>query len=78
MSDGPKNKKETDALEQFRIWCEKDKKSDDKQNCSKIDPSDEQDWFSLSLGFFAALGLSNSACHRLALHARYDLQYWRP
>jgi hypothetical protein len=73
MADGPKNKKEINALQAFEDWCAKDRTTKGK---SKLDKEEEQDWYSLSLGFFAAFGLSNAACHRLALHARYDLHYW--
>ena len=47
---------EADALERFKQFClaERSASEDDK-----FDASEEQDWFSLSLGFFAALGLTN-------------------
>lgn len=43
---------------------------------SRIDASREQDWFSLSLGFFRACGLDVNQCHTVAIWARYDMQYW--
>lgn len=74
---------EKEAFVKFEAWVRKDvhpsKTAGNRRReaASKIDPSEEQDWYSLSLGFFAALGLGNAACHRLALHACYDMQYWR-
>lgn len=75
MSTAPKGKKEQEALDKFEAFCTADVK---KNGGSKIDESEEQDWFSLSLGFFAALGLNTTACHRLAVYARYTCHYWRP
>ena len=43
-----------------------------------IDPDDEQDWFSLTLGFFLAKGLSAEEAHDLSRYVRYKLQYWYP
>jgi hypothetical protein len=73
MADKPKGKKEQEGLDKFKAWCLADRT---KEGTSKLDKEEEQDWYSLSLGFFAALGLTNAACYRLALHARYDLHYW--
>lgn len=65
------------AMAKFKSFCENDRKNKrDGTVGSKIDESDEQDWFSLSLGFFAALGLSNIRCHNLAIKARYTHHYW--
>lgn len=61
---------EKDALQSFR-WdvCE-------PAIAKQIDGSDEQDWFSLSLGFFVGRHVDPKRAHHLALIARYDLQYW--
>lgn len=42
----------------------------------KIDPSEEQDWYSLSLGYFLGKGLSLDEAHSLSLYVRYDEKYW--
>lgn len=63
-----------------------------KDVCSKsedIDVSEEQDWFSISLGFFIALGVIESTfaddeaeqtqyldAHALACICRYTYHYW--
>lgn len=62
------------ALEAFRQFCLNEYAQADPDK--KFDADEEQDWTSLSLGFFAALGLSAEHAHDLARHARYDLQYW--
>lgn len=62
------------ALEAFRQFCLREFAEVDPDK--KFDAAEEQDWMSLSLGFFAALGLSSEHAHELAVHARYDLQYW--
>lgn len=74
---------EAEALEKFKSFCltqipvdEDDPRRTDDEGL--IDGSGEQDWFSLSLGFFAALGLHPSACHTLAIRARYTHHYWWP
>lgn len=43
---------------------------------AEVDPSDEYDWFALSLGFFIALGLTLDDANALAIEARYDHHYW--
>lgn len=43
-----------------------------------LDASEEQDWMSLSLGFFAAHGIIGLRAHTLALYARYTCHYWTP
>lgn len=63
-----------EAMEKFKALCVKEYAEADEDN--KLDASEEQDWFSLSLGFFAALGFEAEDCHELALVARYDNQYW--
>lgn len=68
MAEGPKNTRQREAVKRFRKEvCEV---------CGKVDPGDQYDWFSLSLGFFLALGLSLDVSHRLSLWCRYDQQYW--
>lgn len=44
---------------------------------SAIDPHGEYDWYSLSLGFFLAQGLSIENSAELATRARYKDEYWR-
>ena len=41
-----------------------------------IDPGDEQDWFSLTLGFFLAKGVAAEEAHDLSRYVRYTLGYW--
>lgn len=36
----------------------------------------EQDWFSLSLGYFIAKGVKPVRAHALACVARYTFHYW--
>lgn len=64
---------EADALERFKQFClaEMSANEDDK-----FDPCEERDWFSLSLGFFAALGLNSRSANKLAGEARYTHHYW--
>lgn len=80
MAAKPKGDAEKEALAKFEAFCRADqtKPTARNQDGSKIDQSAEQDWYSLSLGFFAALDLKPAACHRLALYARYTCHYWRP
>lgn len=40
-----------------------------------IDPLDEQDWYSLSLGWAIAKGLSPANAHEFSLHIRYAERY---
>ena len=56
------------ALEDFKARC------CDQQDA--IDPDDEFQWFDMSYGFFLAHKLSRDAAYQLALHVRYDKQYW--
>lgn len=39
----------------------------------EIDPSNEQDWYSMCLGWGLAKGLSVEQAHSFALHVSYDL-----
>ena len=41
-----------------------------------MDASEEQDWFSVSLGFFAAHGFIGLEAHEMAIKARYTHHYW--
>jgi hypothetical protein len=61
---------EAAVLVLFRRDCCEPKKA------KKIDPGQEQDWFSLSLGYFIAKGIEPKRAHTLAIHARYNLLYW--
>ncbi len=63
-----------DALKKFEDFCRAEFATMDPDD--KFDSSDEQDWFSLSLGFFAALGFTAEDSHELALLARYTYHYW--
>jgi hypothetical protein len=74
MKRPPLTPKLAEAYSRFRVWCVTDMVF---PTGSKMDEGDTQDWFSLSLGFFAALGLSADEAHLLALRARYDDHYWR-
>ena len=42
----------------------------------EIDESDSQDWFSLSLGWVIAKGVSPDDAHNFAIHVRYNLHYF--
>lgn len=55
---------------------EEDLDEADRIQDSMLDASEEQDWYSISLGFFKALGLSNEDCHSAAIEARYTYHYW--
>jgi len=46
-------------------------KSEVSDRAAEIDPSDEQDWFSLTLGWAIANGLSPDEAHSFASHIRY-------
>lgn len=49
-------------------------KSEVTDKASEIDPSSEQDWFSLTLGWALAKGLSVDDAHDFALHIRYNTE----
>lgn len=60
--------KEKNIIERFRREvCER---------ASDIDPAGEQDWYSMSLGFFVACGLSIEEATRCADEVRYVHEYW--
>lgn len=44
---------------------------------TEIDESEEQDWYSLSLGWALGKGLSVDESHALSIYLRYTLQYLR-
>jgi hypothetical protein len=56
-----------DAMDKFRLFC---------LNNDYDSHFDELDWYALSIGFFAALGLSRETVQELALQARYTHHYW--
>lgn len=64
---------DADALERFKQFCLAERSASKDE---KFDASEEQDWFSLSLGFFAALGLNSESANKLAREARYTHHYW--
>ena len=57
-----------EGLRHFRLFCE--------ERAKTIDPGDEEDWHSLSIGYFAALGFDNDDCWELATTSRYKYEYW--
>lgn len=72
-----------EAMDKFEAFCRADQALRDAYDIESedeatmpIDASEEQDWYSLSLGFFVAIGCSNAQAHKLACAARYDHQYW--
>lgn len=54
----------------------KEFKKDVCLKAKEVDPGDEQDWFSLSLGYFLAKGCSPEESWDLSSEVRYDLEYW--
>lgn len=58
-----------ELLERFETWCLAQFEED-----SDVFP--DEDWNSLSIGFFAALGADVETCYELATEARYKFQYW--
>jgi hypothetical protein len=42
----------------------------------EVDPDDQYDWFSLSMGYFLAIGCTLNQAHNLSLDARYKEGYW--
>lgn len=38
---------------------------------AEVDPDNEQDWFSLTLGWAVAKGLTPEDAHKFATHVRY-------
>jgi len=59
---------QTELLEKFRKEiCERSK---------EIDEDSQQDWYSLSLGFFLACGATPQQAHELSIEVRYKHKYW--
>lgn len=46
------------------------------ENSKEIDPNEEYDWYSLSLGFFLALGANVEDASKWCIEVRYDHRYW--
>jgi hypothetical protein len=46
-------------------------------NSKEVDSSNELEWYSLSIGFFLAMGLSVDQAYDYAIAARYDYKYWQ-
>lgn len=47
-------------------------KKEVSDEASTIDPSQEQDWYSITLGWAIAKGLSFEDAHEFARHIRYE------
>ncbi len=63
-----------DALIKFKEFCLQEDNQSNIDN--KYDQNEELDWFSLSIGFFASLGLDSEESHELARISRYKYEYW--
>lgn len=64
----PETHKEKDAVARFRVEvC---------YRSAEVDPKENFDWYVLSTGFFLACGLSPEVAVEMALHVRYDCNYW--
>lgn len=74
MSEEVLTAEEQAALEKFKAFCIAEQQESDVNR--KLDQDENQDWMSLSLGFFKALGIENTRCWTLALKARYAFEYW--
>jgi hypothetical protein len=74
MATPPSTPAQVAALNDFKalVLADHAQTNDEK----KIDPSEEQDWFSLSLGYFLGKGLPVDEAHSLSLYVRYDQHYW--
>jgi len=44
----------------------------------RVDPTNEQDWFSVTLGWAIAKGLTPESAHDFAIHVRYKTNLARP
>lgn len=62
------------SVQKFKEFCLAEYAQTDVNN--KFDRHEEQDWYSLSLGFFAALGHNAYDAHAMALEVRYTKEYW--
>ena len=60
------NSDELKAIEEFR----------DEVCNNGIDPHDEYDWYSLSMGFFIAKGVTVERAEELSCMVRYDAHYF--
>ena len=49
-------------------------KTECHDRAKELDPSNEQDWFSLTLGWAIAKGLTPDEAHGLAIHIRYETE----
>jgi hypothetical protein len=47
-------------------------KKEVSDRAKKIDPDNDQDWFSLTLGWAVAKGMTPSKAHEFAIHIRYN------
>lgn len=74
MATPPSTPEQIQAFNDFkaRILADHAETDEDK----KIDAAESQDWFSLSLGYFLAKGLSVDEAHELSSYVRYDQKYW--
>lgn len=67
---------EVEGVKRLRSLTAEEDNGDVEETDFCLDPDNSQDWFSLSLGFFKALGLKSADCHDLAIEARYTHHYW--
>lgn len=74
MATVPTNPAHIAAINDFKALVDADRLETDDDE--KIDPGEEQDWYSLTLGFFLAKGLTAREAHELSIYVRYTLQYW--
>lgn len=68
MSRAPETQEELEAVAAFRT-----------EVCARsveIDPSEERDWYELSIGWFLGRGLAFEAAEEMALFVRYACLYW--
>ena len=69
--------------ESYTKWIDKDDvlmRTFKRKICDRadeIDPTSELDWYSLSIGFFMALGLDSARAGDYANEARYTYGYWQ-
>jgi hypothetical protein len=67
-------KRELAAMDKFRTFClDRCRLATDGEAEGLLA---DEDWKSLSIGFFVALGLTVEVAFDLSLHARYCRQYW--
>lgn len=64
---------DTKSMDKFKAFCLKEHAADEY---TRFDGADNQDWYSLSLGFFAALGHNASDSHEMARLATYQYEHW--